>query len=132
MNRVFVDTSFYVAMCSPRDIHHQKAVEFSKSFCGELITTDYVLLETGNCFSKVSHRDLFVELMDDLQGDPQTTILEGTHDLFSQGVQRYRERLDKDWSLADCISFVVMEALKISVAVTADHHFRQAGFQTLL
>lgn len=40
--------------------------------------------------------------------------------------------MDKDWSLTDCISFVVMEQHGISEALTADHHFEQAGFTVLL
>lgn len=39
---------------------------------------------------------------------------------------------DKDWSLTDCISFVVMKDLKITEALTGDHHFEQAGFVALL
>jgi hypothetical protein len=41
-------------------------------------------------------------------------------------------RRDKDWSLTDCISFVVMNAEGIGEALTADHHFEQAGFEALL
>ncbi len=41
-------------------------------------------------------------------------------------------RPDKDWSLTDCISFVVMEEHGITDALTGDHHFEQAGFRALL
>jgi hypothetical protein len=41
-------------------------------------------------------------------------------------------RPDKDWSLIDCISFVVMEEEGIQEALTADQHFEQAGFTALL
>lgn len=44
----------------------------------------------------------------------------------------YEERTDKDWSLTDCISFVLMEQNGIQDALTADHHFEQAGFNVLL
>jgi predicted nucleic acid-binding protein len=36
------------------------------------------------------------------------------------------------WSLTDCISFVVMQDRQITGALTADHHFEQAGFTALL
>ncbi len=41
-------------------------------------------------------------------------------------------RLDKDWSLTDCISFAVMQERSLTEALTSDHHFEQAGFTALL
>jgi uncharacterized protein len=41
-------------------------------------------------------------------------------------------RRDKEWSLTDCISFVVMKERGLTEALTADHHFEQAGFKALL
>ncbi len=37
-------------------------------------------------------------------------------------------RRDENWSLTDCISFVVMNEHGMSEALTGDHHFAQAGF----
>lgn len=132
MNDLFADTSFYVALCFPKDVNHAKAVELARTHDGQLITTEYVLVETGNWFCRTHQRASFVELMGELESDPMTTILEGTHDWFRAGQQRYFERLDKDWSMTDCLSFVVTEKLGLTTALTADHHFEQAGFKILL
>jgi len=43
-----------------------------------------------------------------------------------------KTRLDKNWSLVDCASFVVMQHRKIAEGFTSDHHFEQAGFSRLL
>jgi hypothetical protein len=51
---------------------------------------------------------------------------------FGRACGWLRDRPDKDWSLTDCISFVVMEDENIKEALTADHHFEQAGFVALL
>ncbi len=40
--------------------------------------------------------------------------------------------MDQEWSLTDCISFIVMQQRGISPALTYDHHFEQAGFEALL
>lgn len=52
--------------------------------------------------------------------------------LFSEGLLLYRDREDKEWSLTDCISFVVMEREGLTEALTGDHHFEQAGYGALL
>jgi uncharacterized protein len=52
--------------------------------------------------------------------------------LFSDGFSLFSKRMDKEWSLTDCISFVVMQREGIHEALTGDHHFEQAGFVALL
>ena len=44
----------------------------------------------------------------------------------------YRDRPDKGYSLTDCISFLVMGDFGLKDALTADEHFRQAGFRAVL
>lgn len=38
---------------------------------------------------------------------------------------------DKEFSLTDCTSFVIMRELRLKRALTTDHHFRQAGFEVV-
>ena len=47
------------------------------------------------------------------------------------GFDLYESRLDKDWSLTDCVSFAVMTQRGLTEALTADHHFEQAGFRAM-
>jgi predicted nucleic acid-binding protein len=53
-------------------------------------------------------------------------------DLFRRGTDFFSARPDKEWSLTDSISFVVMSELGITDTLTSDHHFEQAGFRVLL
>jgi predicted nucleic acid-binding protein len=55
-----------------------------------------------------------------------------TSDQFKRALSRYEERTDKDWSLTDCASFLIMEAEGIEEALTYDQHFAQVGFRALL
>ena len=41
-------------------------------------------------------------------------------------------RMDKEWGLTDCVSFVVMQERNLTQALTTDRHFSQAGFADLL
>lgn len=52
--------------------------------------------------------------------------------LYAQALRLYRERPDKEWSLTDCVSLIVMRERNMTEALTADEHFQQAGFRALL
>ena len=132
MKPVFADTSFYIALVNPRDVHHPDALAYMRNHRGRVTTTDYVLVEVGNWLSRTGDRPSFVALMRQLETDPELTVAPGSRDLFEQGYELYKARADKAWSLTDCISFVVMEQMGLSEALTADRHFGQAGFTVLL
>jgi len=132
MKPVFADTSFYIALVSPCDVHHPDALAYMRNHRGRVMTTDYVLIEVGNWLSRTDDRPSFIALMRQLETDPELTVLPGSRDLFEQGYELYKARPDKAWSLTDCISFVVMEQMGLSEALTADRHFGQAGFTVLL
>ncbi len=49
-----------------------------------------------------------------------------------KGFELYNARLDKGYSLTDCVSMNVMREQNISEILTNDDHFEQEGFQILL
>ena len=132
MNSVFADTSYYIALVNPRDMVFDAAGGFTRRFHGTMYTTEYVLLETANRLSRSGDRGLFLELFKRLNDDPDIVVVEASKELFKQGLNIYAKRPDKDWSLTDCISFVVMKQHGLTEALTADRHFDQAGFRALL
>jgi predicted nucleic acid-binding protein len=132
MSAVFADTSYFVALLNPKDAYHTVARARTQSVVPALVTTEWVLVELANYLCRVENRRLFIDLVEDLQRHPQVTIIPASSELFAQGVARYRDRPDKDWSLTDCISFLVMEHEGLTAALTVDHHFEQAGFSVLL
>lgn len=67
-----------------------------------------------------------------LRGNVNTPVLPTSAELFDAGLALYPARPDKEWSLTDCTSFVVMQREGITEALTDDHHFEQAGFVALL
>jgi hypothetical protein len=132
MSDLFADSAFYIAAVNPRDGLHGMATAFLENLEGRLVTTDFVLVEVGNWLSKSRDRAVFVELVQRLRADASVTIIEADRPTFDAGFNLYSQRPDKDWSLTDCISFVVMNRLRLTEALTADRHFEQAGFKVLL
>ena len=49
-------------------------------------------------------------------------------DLFDAALDLYARRPDKEYSLVDCASMVLMKRLEIDHVLTNDHHFRREGF----
>ena len=67
-----------------------------------------------------------------MQRDPNLEIVPLSEQLYRRSLDLYRQHQDKEWGLTDCVSFAVMRERKITDALTADDHFRQAGFRILL
>ena len=82
--------------------------------------------------ASVGRRAAFLRLVDNVKNNPLCLIVPASQPLFDQGLALYAERPDKEWSLTDCISFVVMREHGLTEALTGDRHFEQAGFNALL
>lgn len=132
MRPFFGDTFFFLALLVEGDDAHDRAVRIIEELNRELLTTTAVLMELGNGLSQVATRPAFVSCLEFLRSHPKISIFSVTDDLFDRGVALYAERPDKDWSLTDCISFIVMQDHGLTEALTGDHHFEQAGFVALL
>jgi predicted nucleic acid-binding protein len=132
MTPVFADTSFYVAILIPSDSLHAKALAVAATMRGPIVTTEFVLLEVANFFCKVPNRSLFTQLLTNLRAATDVEIVSASGELFEHGSRLFASRPDKDWSLTDCTSFKVMADHGIADALTADHHFEQAGYRILL
>lgn len=135
MNKVFLDTSYAIALSAPNDERHRRAEELAEQMEAEgtqFVTTRAILLETGNALSKLHYRQAAVSLLCALENDPKVEIVSVTEKLYRQAFELYRNRSDKEWGLIDCMSFIVMSRRKVMDALTADDHFRQAGFRALL
>lgn len=132
MKPVFADTSFYIACLNPRDAHHALAIELASKNKTTTLTTEFVFIELANFFSKLANRSASVQLIRQVHSDPDTVIVPASSELMQRGFDRFSRRPDKEWSLTDCISFVVMEEYGITDALTSDRDFEQAGFAKLL
>jgi uncharacterized protein len=132
MKATFADTSYFVALCGPRDSYHARALELSENLVGVIVTTEYVLVETAGMLSRAQDRPAFINLARDLRSDPAVRVVPASGAVFQAGLSLFADRPDKEWSLVDCISFTIMGQRRLKDALASDHHFEQAGFRALL
>jgi uncharacterized protein len=128
----FADASYYLALLNPDDEFHEQAASLASGLTGTIVTSAWVLSELAGRLAAVANRRAFLSLVADLRAHRDVVIVRADQRSFELGLELYAQRPDKEWSLVDCISFNIMRKRRIAEALSADHHFEQAGFQVLL
>jgi predicted nucleic acid-binding protein len=134
-DNVFVDTAAWIALLNADDALHDQARKVRAMLSQQearLVTTEFVLLELADALSMPVTRSRTAAYVDSLRRLAVLHIVPADQEVLLEGWQLYEQRPDKDWSLTDCISFIVMTLEHISEAFTSDHHFEQAGFAKLM
>jgi len=135
MPKFFLDASYAIALSVTTDRYHKLAEKLADKMEAEgtrLITTRVIVLEIGNALAKLRYRSAAVKLLTAIEEDVKIEIVSLSEELYNRGWLLYQERQDKEWSLTDCISFVIMQERGLTEALTTDKHFQQAGFIVLL
>lgn len=135
-NIIFLDASFFIAVANVEDDYHRLAGDvFDELYASgrKFITTDYVICEVFTwmrCKQKMPVKDVIrfganirVSRMD---------LFGITDEIFYDALDSLIKYDDQDFSFTDCVSFTVMNDLKIRDVLTTDKHFVIAGFNNLL
>lgn len=131
--RLFLDTVYVQALLSKSDQHHAIARRLLRRVqdAEEVWLTEAILTEIANALSGIN-RALAAAFVHQCYAPGNVRVVPVDTPLLLRGLVLYEARPDKTWSLTDCISFVVMQENNLTEAVTADHHFQQAGFRALM
>jgi uncharacterized protein len=128
---VFADTFALVAWLNPKDQAHARVTTYLNGFTGRLVTTEWVLMELADALSAPAARGAAVALLQAVRADPFFDVVGYDPHVYQAGFDLFAARPDKAWSLTDCISFALMTQRGLFDALTADHHFEQAGFRAV-
>ncbi len=129
MEKVFVDTSGWVALFVENDKNHQKAVsifEEIKSSKALIYTSDYCIDETiTTILARGNHKQSA------LAGEALFTsklikIVHVCPDYLQAAWELYQKYKDKRFSFTDVTSFAIMKDLNIKRAFAFDREFIQA------
>ena len=132
MSVVFADAYYFVARLNRRDQHHERVLNFSRDFRAHLLTSDWVLMEVADALAKSESRSRVRDFTPHLRQSPACEIVPATRELLDRALEFYHHHADKEWTLTDCVSFVIMRDRNMTNALTGDNHFEQAGFVALL
>lgn len=131
MKQVFVDSGGFFALLVPQDDSHAAALDvFARAEVEHwaLVTTNIVVIETYALLLARTRpgRPAAIGFLDALQ---QSAVrVERARRADEENAETLvRSHADKDYSLCDALSFVVMERLGISEAIAYDRNFRQYG-----
>jgi len=131
---VFADTFYWAALTSTEDAAHDRAIGLSRSVAPDrIITTDEVLCEYLTFFAgtRPSVRTQAGKNVAQQMRSPTVLVIPQSRDSFLAGLDLYRARPDKAYSLVDCISMLTMRREGLTDVLTNDRHFEQEGFRAL-
>jgi predicted nucleic acid-binding protein len=100
---------------------------------GPKLTHSYVLAEfvALSLARGLPRRDTLLFLKA-LLAHPEVEVIWVNEDLCQEAIRLLEARLDKNYSLCDAVSFVLMRQRRIVEALTTDRHFQREGFRRLL
>jgi predicted nucleic acid-binding protein len=131
---IFADTFYWAALSALDDPAHARAMEISRSIAPEkIVTTDEVLAEYLTFFSSASAaiRNRVGRNVAALIDSAEVRVIPQSRGSFLAGLELYRARPDKGYSLTDCVSMQTMKSEGLTDVLTNDRHFEQEGFRAL-
>ena len=131
--QVLLDASFWIALRDAREPWHSQARCAAEDLLRDhtrLVFTSFILAETHAYFSRSAA--MRNQILDDAEKNPALLWEPVLRSDEVSALALLRQHRDKEYSLCDAISFVVMRRLGIRHAAAFDNHFRQfGGFQII-
>jgi predicted nucleic acid-binding protein len=132
--RVFVDASAYVALLRKDDANHAAAAAIYGTLQQQqahFVTTYFVVAEAHALLLRYLGIPSARRFLQNLDTSQITTLAHVAPDDITAAKALLYRYADKDFSLADAISFTVMTRLGLQTAFTFDGHFQQYGLRVL-
>ena len=133
-NTVFVDTGVWYAMADKSDQYHKKATEYTKKLVTSninFVTTNLVVHETLMLLSRKTSKAAAIKFLDMIYSQDNIEIIENEDSIEQKAYRIFKKYADQDFSITDCLSFVIMKENRIKKAFTFDKHFKIMKFTVI-
>ena len=129
---MLLDTSGLLCLHHKAEPFHELAREFyqtaNRRLTNNYVLAEYIALATARRFL----RQTTLAFIADLLRNPDIEVIWVDERLNKEALNLLLERQDKNYSLCDAVSFVLMRQHGVTEALTTDRHFEQEGFRRLL
>jgi hypothetical protein len=131
MERLFVDTSAWVAHANRGDPDHAAVRDVLRRYRGRRVTSNFVFDETVTlCRYRLGY-DVALTVGEALLEHEVCEIIRLTARDESDAWDLFRDRADQKCSFTDCTTFVLMRRLGLQTAAALDQDFLREGFVLL-
>lgn len=128
---MFVDTSAWFAGIAKNDQYNEHATKCRNQLLkgnSRFITSNLIIHETTMLLERKVSKKEAIRFLKVILKDSHVEIIHADEDIELEAYELYQKYKDQDFSVADCISFVIMRRYQISKCFTFDHHFSTMGF----
>ena len=133
-DRLFVDSSAWIALLSARDQHHAEAEALLRAAIARrarLVTTNLVLAEIHRLLLFRAGVQAASTALDRVESSPALTLTFPTAEHHA-AARAWLSRLgERHLSYTDAVSFAVLDASRCQAVLTFDQDFVVAGFRVL-
>ena len=130
---ILIDTSALIALSDRRDKNHEKAVRFFKEAVKRtrFVLPKHVLIEYIDGVTKRVGKAKAIEELENILNSKIVIIEFERRKDWEKAIEYFKKYNDKKIDLTDCLSFAMMERLKIREVFTFDKDFKIHGFTIL-
>jgi uncharacterized protein len=131
VRRIFVDTSAWYDLVFPGTRAHTDVARVMSAPDAKFVTSTYVLDELVSLITSRRGHAVAVRATSPIRSAPELRLEHPDAAEEARAWRLFLDRPDKEYTLTDCLSFIIMRRLGITEAVATDNHFRQEGFTAL-
>lgn len=132
MEKVFVDTSAWIALYDTRDKYHADAKHILETLKNQrklLVTTDYIFDEIITSSSRAFGYPDAVKIGEGMLGSAVLRIVDLERETKDRAWEIFKKHGAMKLSFTDCTSFAFMARHGLSSAFTFDQDFKKMGFE---